>query len=107
MSAACAVALIVSGCANGASVSDPEPVDPADYEVGRTLYAEFCASCHADDGSGGVGPALADGRAVDRIGGVPEIGAVIAEGGDRMPGLEARLDPEQIDAIARYVQDRL
>lgn len=102
----CMLLVAVSGCGAGSGSTDGA-VDPATSEPGRSLYAEFCSSCHDSDGSGGVGPALADGRVTDRVGGIPEISTIIMEGGDRMPGLQSRLTDEQVDAIARYVLDGL
>lgn len=94
----------VVACGGGSAA---EEVDPAVYQQGATLYGEFCSSCHAADGRGGVGPRLANGAAASLVGNVSGVRDVIAEGGDRMPGLASRLNPEQIDAIARYVHDRL
>ncbi len=98
--------LLFAGC-GGSGEADAPPPDPATLDQGASLYATFCASCHQDDGSGGVGPAIADGRAVERVGGVGELSGFISEGGDQMPALGARLTPEEIEAIAQYVNNRL
>ena len=99
--------LLLVGCAGGEPEPAADPVEQATHEMGADLYSEFCASCHGADAGGAVGPALTDGRVQDRVGDVDAVATVIAEGGDRMPGLRGRLTPEQIDAIARYVHDRL
>lgn len=42
------------------SIDNPLSSD-ADVQTGRELYARQCATCHGEEGEGGVGPALADG----------------------------------------------
>lgn len=102
VAASCVAALAVVACGGSDETSDP-PADPSTYEEGRDLYVEFCSSCHGSDGGGGVGKALSQGRAGD----LGHIADTIRDGGDQMPGLGSRLTDEQIDAIARYVHDRL
>jgi mono/diheme cytochrome c family protein len=95
--------LVILACSGSPEEAGGEPVDPAVYDAGQALYGEFCSSCHGSDGRGGVGPALSSGRA----GELDSISMTIREGGDQMPGLEARLTSEQVAAIAQYVHDLL
>jgi cytochrome c oxidase cbb3-type subunit 3 len=41
-----------------------ESPSAADIEAGRRLFQEACSACHGQNGGGGHGPALADGRRI-------------------------------------------
>ena len=73
----------------------PAAGDPA------AQYAELCAGCHKDDGSGGFGPDI---RSKDDVGRIAE---QIREGGDRMPSFADDLTDAQIQALAGYVAGEL
>ncbi|MGQ0617135.1 MAG: c-type cytochrome [Acidimicrobiia bacterium] len=79
----------------GATVASPD---------GAEVFANRCASCHGRDGGGGLGPALADGRAVERFGDVATMTAVIAQGRGGMPAFETRLSEAEILAVAEYLR---
>jgi cytochrome c553/DNA-binding beta-propeller fold protein YncE len=70
---------------------------------GATIYADLCASCHAESRLGGTGPALIP----ETIGKLkPEkLAATIADGRamTQMPGFADRLSPEDIAAVAAHV----
>ena len=67
------------------------------------LYADNCAACHGADRLGGQGPALLP-ENLGRLMG-PRAAAVIAEGrtATQMPGFGAKLDKDEIAALAAYV----
>jgi cytochrome c553 len=70
---------------------------------GATIYADLCASCHAETRLGGTGPALIP-EALGRLQG-DKLAAVIAEGRamTQMPGFAATLSPGDIAAVAAYI----
>jgi mono/diheme cytochrome c family protein len=91
------------------SVSALRAQQPAD---GPTLYAKTCASCHGPKGT--PAPAMARSMA-----GIPDFANaqamasvadsvmrhVVSEGkGRTMPSYKARLTPEQINALVRYIR---
>ena len=70
---------------------------------GGTIYADLCASCHADSRLGGKGPALIP-ESLGRLKG-DRLAAVIADGRamTQMPGFKGSLSPEDIAAVADYI----
>ena len=83
---------------------------PPDIDVGRTLWARSCASCHGETGRGD-GPAAA---AV--VGGVAALPAVprdpeawvgvVQDGRGRMPAFAETLDAHDTRRVLRYLQER-
>ena len=65
------------------------------------VYAENCAGCHKEDGSGGFGPDL---RGEDNVGRVAE---QVRAGGGGMPSFSGDLTDAQIKALAEYVVSEL
>ncbi len=107
--------LISALAAVGACAADdvPEvPVGPDGYPdrelvAGRQVYIERCANCHGNDGSGGRGTRIADGRMVAQY---PDIGAqveIVAAGVRSMPAFAEVLDPAEIAAVVRYTREVL
>jgi mono/diheme cytochrome c family protein len=78
--------------------AEPEPEPEVD---GAALFADNCASCHGNDGGGGVGPNLQD---LDDAGTVAD---TVTDGRGGMPSFEGRLEPEEIEAVADYVTSEL
>jgi mono/diheme cytochrome c family protein len=77
----------------------------------RALFAQACAKCHAEDGSGGLptvpnGPRPADLRAAEwqRSRADAEIVAAIKDGRGAMPPFADVLTTDQISALASYVR---
>ncbi|PTX48274.1 cbb3-type cytochrome c oxidase subunit III [Gemmobacter caeni] len=70
---------------------------------GATIYADLCASCHAETRLGGTGPALIP-ESLGRLQG-DRLQAVIAEGRamTQMPAFRDTLRPEEIAAVADYL----
>lgn len=67
------------------------------------LYAEHCADCHGNDGSGGVGSRLA-GVVGPRYPDPADQSAVVAEGRNTMPAFAKVLTPAEIAAITIYTR---
>jgi mono/diheme cytochrome c family protein len=68
---------------------------------GEQVYAENCAGCHNEDGSGGFGPGLQD--VTDQA----LVETTVTNGKGQMPAFQGQLTPEQIQAVAQYVVDEL
>ena len=88
-----------------ASVTNPYDGNAARRDEGAKLFIGYnCVDCHGVDGSGAMGPSLADGRW--HFGGSP--GAVyesIAQGRpDGMPAWGSLLPPDQIWKLVSYVK---
>lgn len=79
---------------------------PAEDATGDEIFGQLCASCHARDLSGGIGPALGAGsEAVDLSDAF--ITDTIAQGrGSRMPAFSRTLSPEQIDRVVGYIREQ-
>ncbi len=84
---------------------------PDEFASVRTIFAESCARCHRDDGSGGLYeaegrrlrvPSLREGRAVSHSD--TRYVRQITHGGDGMPAFGDRLSPEQIDELVRFLR---
>ncbi len=73
---------------------------------GARLFAENCSTCHAADGSGAVGPAIADGAANDDYT-FDEMALVVSDGNSQMSGFGDELSAEAIDAIVTFVRSDL
>ena len=75
-----------------------------DASAGKEVYAANCASCHAADGTGGVGPnlttlpAAADPAAVTKQ---------VENGGGIMPAFSGKLSDQDIQNVAAYVSQEL
>lgn len=78
-------------------------VDEEVMEVGQSIYASFCAACHANDGSGaGGGPALAQGT---NVGNNTYVIGQIVHGGAEMPSFGGALNDEEVAAVSTFVRN--
>ena len=108
-------ALIAASATVGACAADdvPEvPVGPDGYPdrelvAGRQVYIERCANCHGNDGSGGRGTKLSDGRMIAQYPNVDDQVEIIADGVRSMPAFVEVLDTEEIAAVVRYTREVL
>ena len=108
-------ALIVAVAAAGACAADdvPEvPVGPDGFPdrelvAGRQVYIDRCANCHGNDGGGGRGTKLSDGRMITQYPVVADQVAIIADGVQSMPGFAEVLDVGEIAAVVRYTREVL
>ena len=105
------VALMVAAC--GTSPPREVPLgaggqaDP-ELELGRDVYGRQCTVCHGNEGQGGRGKRLNEGRAVARYPNDVDMVAVVTNGlGSGMPSFESKLEPGEIDAVVRYVREVL
>ena len=74
---------------------------------GEAVFASNCASCHGADGTGGVGPALANGAVVEAFPDAADQVVVITDGRNGMPAFGERLTAEEIQAVTDYTRDDL
>ena len=88
---------------NGTSPTPPPPTaPPSDLSPGHQLFiANGCTVCHAEDLSGGIGPALA-GRTVDDLT-EERIRQQLGEGGNGMPPFPD-LTEEQIVQLIEFIR---
>ena len=80
--------------------------DPILFE-GREIWTAQCASCHGQSGGGGRGPALDNGRVLDRFPEQASQEALVLNGRGGMPSFAGRLSEEQITAVTRYTREVL
>jgi cytochrome c oxidase cbb3-type subunit 3 len=86
-------------------LTNPFQGDPAKIKEGGALFVSYnCMDCHGADGSGAMGPSLADGRW--HFGGnTGEVFQSIYEGRpDGMPSWGGRIPDDQIWRLVAYVQ---
>jgi mono/diheme cytochrome c family protein len=96
-------------CTGAAACSGPA-AERATVDA-KALYAQACAKCHAEDGSGGL-PSVANGpRPIDltsaewqRTRSDDEINAAIRTGRGAMPPFADVLTPEQVGALTAHVR---
>jgi len=74
--------------------------------AGKGIYTEKCASCHANDGGGLIGPNLTDKFWIHGDGSLPAILAVVSEGvvDKGMPPWKALLKSDEIVSVVAYVK---
>ncbi len=85
-------------CAPSTQVDEILALD-GDSEAGSTVYADNCAGCHAEDGSGGSGPALV-GEADEG----EEFVALVLDGEEDMPAFSDTLSDQDIADVLAFVQ---
>jgi polyvinyl alcohol dehydrogenase (cytochrome) len=90
------IAFRLGDTGSGAGESD-EPADEA--TSGEAVYRESCATCHGGSGEGGSGPSLVG--VDDRLSRAEHID-IVREGRGNMPGWDAGLSPEEIEAVVDY-----
>jgi cytochrome c553 len=90
---------------NALRLTNPFDADPQVKTVGSQLYLSYnCVDCHGVDGSGAMGPSLADGRW--HFGGTPsEVFESIYQGRpDGMPAWGGRISDADIWRLVAYVR---
>jgi cytochrome c oxidase cbb3-type subunit 3 len=89
----------------GLVLRNPHEGDPAAVATGAKLFVAYnCLDCHGADGSGAMGPSLADGRW--HFGGAPaEVFESIYQGRpEGMPAWGSLISPDQIWMLVSYVR---
>jgi cytochrome c551 len=82
------------------ATTEPGATSPAgDAADGEEVFASECASCHGEDGSGGIGPDL---RGEDDVAGIEQ---QVRNGASGMPAFEGVLSDAQIQAVSQYVTE--
>jgi cytochrome c oxidase cbb3-type subunit 3 len=90
-----------------AEPADGTPAEPKDWlAMGATIFKTNCKSCHAEDGSGLVGPNLTDDH-YKNVKTLLDIATVIENGAANgsMPAWKNRLDTNQVVLVSAYVAD--
>jgi mono/diheme cytochrome c family protein len=87
------------------AIAAQQPAAPLNdtQQLGQLLFTQSCAVCHLKPNlnAGLYGPALYK----ELIAGQESaMGALIANGTDRMPGFRYQFEPRQIDAIVEYLK---
>lgn len=76
---------------------------PVSAEVGASIYAKNCAACHGANGTGGIGPALAENPHVN-VGDPTGMLTTIVQGRNLMPSWRGQLSASDIASVATYVR---
>jgi cytochrome c oxidase cbb3-type subunit 3 len=78
--------------------------EPDWLQVGANVYAANCRSCHADNGSGFVGPNLTDDY-YKNVKNLVDVARVVSEGAGNgaMPAWRTRLHPNDVVLVSAYV----
>ncbi len=75
---------------------------PSDDAGGEEIYLQLCATCHADDYRGGVGPALGPGsNAANRPAEFMRVS--VLEGRGRMPSFRSSLSDQQVETLIEHL----
>jgi len=96
-----------SAWGNGASGVTEQQVAaagaPVSAQVGASIYGKNCAACHGANGTGGIGPALAENPHVN-IGDPTTMLTTIVQGRSLMPSWRGQLSASDIASVATYVR---
>lgn len=96
-----------SAWGNGASGVTEQQVaaagTPVSAQVGASIYAKNCSACHGANGTGGIGPALAENPHVN-IGDPTAMLTTIVQGRNLMPSWRGQLSASDIASVATYVR---
>ena len=77
---------------------------PSDEATGEEIYLQLCANCHAEDLSGGVGPALGPGsNSAEQPDDFLEV--TILRGRGSMPSFSSSLDTVQLNRLVGYLRE--
>lgn len=96
-----------SAWGNNASPVTEEEVaaagSPVSVQVGAAVFAKNCAACHGANGTGGVGPALAENQHVNVTDATPML-TTILQGRGMMPSWRGQLADGDIAAVATFIR---
>lgn len=76
---------------------------PDEDAGGEEIYRQLCANCHADDLSGGLGPALGPRSSSAEL---PDefLEVTITRGRGSMPSFSSTLNDAQLDRLIGYIR---
>ncbi len=80
------------------------PFTPEELAAAQANYVDFCADCHANNGSGAIGPGI---RSSARLEDVSYVLRQLKQGSGEMPGFGSVLSDEEILGIANYIRNNL
>lgn len=102
------VLVVVLGACGGSSATSSTTV-PSDPQLarGRQIYVDRCQVCHGSRGTGGIGPALGNGKVVEKFPDPADQIAIVANGRNTMPGWSKQLTAGDIAAVVRYEREAL
>ena len=90
-------ALLSAGC----DTSRPDTHGAGGQVEGAKVFRIYCAGCHGEDGArGDCTMVIANGKKTPEA----ELRSLIEAGRGKMPGWKKRLQPEEIEAVLRHVQ---
>src|SRR5215210_4838758 len=98
-------AALVAGSAYAlvwASVAHAD-TDAATVETGERIYADYCSSCHGEELRNTSGGVTFDLRRL-KPGDHERFVSVVLNGKNQMPPWRGALEPDQIEAICRYMR---
>lgn len=90
-----------------ADMHNPLAGTPEAIKQGAAIYKDNCAACHGDDGNGGIGPSVADGKflARDTDGSDGDYFDAIQNGTQSgMPPFSSTLDKNKIWSLVSYIR---
>jgi mono/diheme cytochrome c family protein len=106
------VIVAVAGACGGGGEGDAETPRPTGSQAddralveGRAVFIANCARCHGSAAQGGIGPKLAEGRAVERFPEIADQIEVVTDGRATMPSFRDALSPTEIRAVVRYLRE--
>src|SRR5690606_8934599 len=83
------------------SRADENEVSKEALAAAKTNFEDFCASCHAANGAGDIGPSL---RGNGKLADAAFVYRQITQGGSEMPGFQDVLSQEEILALATFIR---
>lgn len=75
--------------------------------LGRRVYVGRCVNCHGSDGGSIAGVQLSGDAIVQIYPDIDDHISVITNGSDAMPAFADILEPEEIEAVARFTREIL
>jgi mono/diheme cytochrome c family protein len=100
-----ALALLLGACGDDDEGASSDGSQPAGG--GAEVFSQNCASCHGQDGEGGIGPQLGDGAVAEAYPDVEDQIAVITNGRGNMPSFDGQLTEDQIRSVAMFEREEL
>lgn len=95
---------VAAGCGKSEAA---KPLTSDQIEIGRVVYANNCAVCHGPNGEGGAGFKLVGGATAKKYPNPKTTKQIVEKGRGAMPGWKGKLSADEIDAVVRYVREKL